>query len=290
MNWNLICQDVRYDEPMSRHTSFGIGGPAEVLLRPHSRRELLTILENEPNAFVFGNGTNLLVADAGIRSVVVSTAAMRSLTRLSETRIECECGTLLSYAASFAWKLGLSGLEFAAGIPGTLGGAIYMNAGAYGGEMADTVVSSLCLRPGDGEVTEIFEHDFSYRDSLYKRSGDRVILSAVLELENGDIGEIRAKMDDYAERRKSRQPLEWPSAGSVFKRPEGAYAGALIEEAGLKGLMVGGAQVSEKHAGFIINRGDATCEDVRRLIGQIQSTVLQRTGIALEPEIRMVGV
>ncbi len=288
MDWKLICQDVRYDEPMSRHTSFGVGGPAEFFLRPHTREELIKILEQAPDAFILGNGTNLLVSDAGLRGVVVATTALRALTRLDETRISCECGALLSQAAAFAWKLGLSGLEFAAGIPGTVGGAVFMNAGAYDGEIAQVVASSEALR--EGGVSIITDHGFGYRDSVYKREPRLVALSAVFALTADDSDNIRAKMDDYTARRRSKQPLEWPSAGSVFKRPPGNFAGSLIERCGLKGCSIGGAQVSEKHAGFIINRGGATCEDVVRLIGHIQKTVLENTGVSLETELRTVGI
>lgn len=286
MDWKLICQDVRYDEPMSRHTSFGIGGPAEVFLRPHTRDELIQILEQAPDAFVFGNGTNLLVSDAGIRGVAVTTAGIRTLERLDETHISCECGALMSQVSSFAWKLGLGGLEFAAGIPGTVGGALCMNAGAYGGEMSQVITSSECL--SDGRVSTATGHSFGYRDSIYKKNPKLVALSAVFSLVPGDSENIRGRMDDFAARRKAKQPLEWPSAGSVFKRPPGGFAGTLVERCGLKGYSVGGAQVSEKHAGFIINRGGATCGDVIKLIEHIQKTVLENTGVSLDTEVMTI--
>ena len=286
MDWNQIFQYVSYGEPMSRHTSFRIGGPAEIFLRPHTRQEFIEILEYAPDAFVFGNGTNLLVSDSGIKGVVVTTTGIKALLKLSETKISCECGALLSQAAAFALKLGLGGFEFAAGIPGTVGGALCMNAGAYGGEMSQVTESSDFF--SRGAVSSVSEHNFGYRDSVYKRDTGKIVLSAVISLSPGNPDDIRAKMDSLALQRASKQPLDWPSAGSVFKRPAGMFAGTLIEQCGLKGFSVGGAQVSEKHAGFIINRGGATSDDVARLIGHIQETVLKNTGVMLETEILRV--
>ncbi len=288
MNWQKICSDVRFDEPMNKHTTFGVGGPADVFLRPHGKAELLACLNACPDALVIGNGSNLLVADDGIRGTVISTVMAREIARVGEHGISAECGVLLSALAGFAWRLGLGGLEFSAGIPGTVGGALSMNAGAYNHEISEVVSSSANWRP-DGELN-LTEHGFGYRASVYRQDPLLVALSATFLLTPDDSLSIRARMDDFSQRRREKQPFEWPSAGSAFKRPPGHYAGELIEQCGLKGLQIGGARVSEKHAGFIINAGGATCDDIVRLIAHIQQTVQRQAGVSLEPEIAMVGV
>ncbi|MBQ3055053.1 MAG: UDP-N-acetylmuramate dehydrogenase [Oscillospiraceae bacterium] len=279
---------VKIEEPMSRHTTFGIGGPADLFVEVNdakNARWVLSLLkEHEIPCMILGKGSNLLVSDAGICGAVVKYCA---------TGIEC-CGTSvvagagvsLAKLATYAMQESLAGLAFAHGIPGTLGGACVMNAGAYGGEMKDVVVETTYL---DSELKECVvrgeEHEFGYRTSIFKKKPPALILGSTLKLTKGDPEEIRAEMADYAGRRREKQPLEYPSAGSTFKRPEGHFAGALIEQCGLKGLTVGGAQVSEKHAGFVINRGGATAQDVKCLIEQIQEIVLRETGVVLECEI-----
>ena len=235
---------------------------------------------------ILGNGSNLLVSDDGIRGVVIRLDGdFRKITLLDDTTIFCGAGATLAYLCKFALNCGLSGLEFAWGIPGTVGGAVFMNAGAYDGEMKDVVHSVSHISPS-GEIgrTEKDDLNFGYRTSIY-RSNNMIITGVTLKLKKGNPDEIREKMDDYMLRRSTKQPLEYPSAGSVFKRPEGNFAGALIEQCGLKGKTCGGAQVSEKHAGFIINKSNATAKDVRDLIGEIQKTVSDKTGYNLECEL-----
>ena len=286
MDYRKLCPLILEEEPLSKHTTLGVGGPAEFFALPDSTTELIDLLAVCPEARVIGNGSNLLCPDEGLRGMVISTLNMRSMRRLDETCLYAESGALLPAAAAFAWKLGLSGLEFASGIPGTLGGGILMNAGAYGGEMSSVVVESVYWR--DGEHT-VYEHMFDYRTSIYEAHPERVILSSVLRLSPGDPLAIRERMDELAHRRREKQPLEWPSAGSAFKRPAGGYADALIEQSGLKGANVGGAAVSEKHAGFVINKGGATCEDILRLMEHVAKTVFRETGVRLEPEIRRLS-
>lgn len=281
------------NEPMSRHTSFKIGGPVSVMAFPASAEELRALLEELNKAgvkpFVFGNGTNLLVQDEPLNIFAIKTNQ-----RLNEIRLTPDggvfalSGALLSSLAVFAQKNGLAGLEFAHGIPGSLGGAVCMNAGAYGGEMSQVVErteyldDSLELKSVSGA-----EHDFSYRHSLFSDS-EKIVVSAIIRLTPGDPAGIKEKMDELATRRRGSQPLNIPSAGSVFKRPAGGYAAALIDSAGLKGLRVGGAQVSEKHAGFIVNLGGATCNDVLRLIDKVRERVFKEHGIRLEMEIKHI--
>lgn len=280
--------NVKTEEPMRRHTSFQIGGPVDIMIEAQSAEGAiyaLTVLrEQEIPYLILGKGSNLLVSDAGIRGAVLKlndAACVRE-----ECQITAGAGILLSKLAIFAQKEGLSGLAFAHGIPGTLGGACMMNAGAYGGEMKDVVYETEYLDASlHRKILRGEEHGFGYRTSVFRNMPNCLILSVKMTLTPGNSAEIRAEMDDYAQRRRTKQPLEYPSAGSVFKRPEGHFAGALIEQCGLKGLQIGGAQVSEKHAGFIINRGGATCDDVLRLIETIQKTVLRETGVTLECEI-----
>lgn len=285
----LGCEARKY-EPMSKHTSFKIGGNADVYIKVNNLSKLSTILKecqaSDVDYMILGNGSNLLVSDEGIRGAVIRLDGdFRKITLLDDTTIFCGAGATLAYLCKFALNCGLSGLEFAWGIPGTVGGAVFMNAGAYDGEMKDVVHSVSHISPS-GEIgrTEKENMNFGYRTSVY-RSNNMIITGVTLKLKKGNPDEIRAKMDDYMSRRSTKQPLEYPSAGSVFKRPEGNFAGALIEQCGLKGKTCGGAQVSEKHAGFIINKSNATAKDVRDLIGEIQKTVSDKTGYNLECEL-----
>ncbi len=297
MPW-FDCFDERFpyleilkDEPMSRHTTFHIGGPVKRFVRPAKTSELAELLdaadaEGWP-VLLLGNGSNLLVSDQGIDALAIHTGRLDSVERAENTLL-AEAGISLARLASFAQKEELSGLEFAHGIPGSLGGAVCMNAGAYGGEMSQALRSVTAWFPGRGVVTlDRSKLEFGYRRSIFTQRGGTV-LNAVLELTEGDGKQIKAQMDDLNRRRREKQPLEFPSAGSTFKRPEGHFAGALIEQCGLKGTQVGGAQVSEKHAGFVINTGGASCDDVLRLIELIRQTVKKQTGVELEPEVRIV--
>lgn len=285
---------VERDVPMSRHTSFRIGGPARRMAFPESREQLVILLglaeECGVQPFLLGRGTNLLVSDRGLDTLVIKTAErMTSIRRLDDVTLEADAGVLLSRLAVYAQQAGLAGLEFAHGIPGSLGGAVCMNAGAYGGEMKQVLRSAAVLFPEEGIRTLSCEElNLSYRHSLLTEHPEAVVLYAEFELTSGDPETIRAAMRELMAKRKASQPLEWPSAGSTFKRPEGHFAGTLIDQCGLKGLTVGGAQVSEKHAGFLINRGGATFADMAELIRQVQQRVLEETGVTLEPEVKIV--
>lgn len=280
-------------EPLSAYTTFRIGGPAEMLLFPQDEETLQKLLVfckgTDTVPFLLGKGSNLLIPDSGLGGVTICTERMQKYSLLSKNEIVCEAGLSLSKLCLFAHANGLSGLEFAYGIPGSVGGAVFMNAGAYGGEMRD-VLSTVTSVDMDGRfhVHTVDDLCLGYRASVFQENGE-TILSAVVRLTPGDPDEIRAKMDEVLQKRKDKQPLNFPSAGSAFKRPEGHFAGALIEQCGLKGYAIGGAQVSEKHAGFIVNRGGASASDVLRLIDYIQEKVQQETGIYLEPEIRCVA-
>ncbi|MBQ3114782.1 MAG: UDP-N-acetylmuramate dehydrogenase [Clostridia bacterium] len=273
---------------MSNHTSFKIGGPASVVVVPDTIEDLCEIIKalKDTKYTVMGNGTNLLVSDKGFDGTVVKISGGLNEISVSDTVITAGAGALLSKVGAVAKQNSLSGFEFASGIPGTVGGAVFMNAGAYGGEMKDIVVSSTYV-DSQGNTGEITEHNFGYRTSIYKGT-DKYVVSAKFKLEKGDSKEIADKMLDLAHRRAEKQPLEYPSAGSVFKRPEGYFAGALIEQAGLKGKQIGGACVSEKHSGFIINKGGATCDDVLKLIDFVRETVEKQFGVTLEQEIRLL--
>lgn len=276
-------------EPLSKHTTFRIGGNADMFVSVNNVTQLKAVVtacnENDIPMFIIGNGSNLLVSDEGMRSVVVALDGEFKDISLEENTITCGAGAVLSKLCTFALSNSLKGLEFAYGIPGTVGGAAYMNAGAYGGEMKDVVKSVTHItRKGEIVTLPLSELDLAYRHSIYKTTDD-IIISVTFELETGDADEIKEKMNDFMTRRKTKQPLEYPSAGSVFKRPQGNFAGTLIEQCGLKGKTIGGAQVSEKHAGFIINIGDATCDDVLNLISFVQDTVKEQTGYYLEREI-----
>lgn len=319
-NWNALYDrlrgsvpslELRRDEPMSRHTSFKVGGSVPLMALPKSEAEVqqimsVAVLEFGVRPFFMGKGSNLLVSDAGADLLVIKADGLDRLELEEEGKtwvaarpngrtIVAGSGVSLARLANFALENGLTGLEFAHGIPGSVGGGVYMNAGAYGGEMSQVVtcVSSVSLPPEE-MIRELKDPGFSYRHSVYQEQ-DEFILRAYFTLEPGNRLEIKAKMDDLAARRKEKQPLEYPSAGSTFKRPpavdgQPVYAAALIDGCGLKGLTVGGAQVSEKHAGFIVNTGGATCKDIVELMAQVRERVFKETGVTLEPEVRYLGM
>ena len=282
--------DLRANEPMSRYTSFRVGGPAALMALPKTIQEAAAAVETaaelgiEP--FFMGNGSNLLVADEGVDRFLIRSTPGLCGCQAKGTTLLADSGISLARLAMTARDLGLTGLEFAHGIPGSLGGAVTMNAGAYGGEMAQVVREVTCLTKS-GQVERVEEVDFGYRHSAFS-DGSRMILGARLELEKGETESISARMAELAQQRQSKQPLEYPSAGSMFKRPAGHFAGALIQECGLKGFTVGGAQVSEKHAGFVINRGGATCGDILALVEQVKERVFAQTGVMLEMEVKVL--
>ncbi|WP_293832224.1 UDP-N-acetylmuramate dehydrogenase [uncultured Phascolarctobacterium sp.] len=280
-------------EPMTKHTSFHIGGPAELMAQPQSEAELQSLLLKAAEAAVpvtlVGNGSNLLVRDKGIRGLVIKLGSMLRDIKVSGNVLTFGSGVSLAQASRKAAELGLSGMEFAVGIPGSIGGAVYMNAGAYDGEMAK-VVKSVRVMDAAGEVSELSagELDFGYRHSALQGS-DKIVTSVTVELAAGDKQAIAEKMADFSNRRITKQPLELPSAGSMFKRPPGYFAGTLIDQTGLKGYTVGGAQVSTKHAGFVVNIGGATAADVLQLISDVQAKVFAAHGVKLEPEVLVLG-
>ena len=279
-------------EPMKKHTTFRVGGPADVLIQPE-KDELSKILklcrqQREPY-YVIGNGSNLLVGDKGIRGVVIEMVSKKEEIVITGETLRVGAGVMLSKTANAAAEAGLTGMEFAGGIPGTLGGAVVMNAGAYGGEMKDILVS-VTVMDENGETREIKAQDLElgYRKSNILKN-HYVVIEAVLRLAKGEKAAIREKMNTLKEQRREKQPLEYPSAGSTFKRPEGHFAGKLIMDAGLKGYQVGGAKVSEKHCGFVINCGDAKASDIRRLMQEVSEEVEKQFGVTLEPEVKMIG-
>ena len=289
--------EVRTNEPMSRHTSFRIGGPARLMALPKSavqaKAAVLAAREANILPFFLGNGSNLLVPDEGVERFLIQPAGRYSADPLNRVWEEngqlCAGGGVsLAVLANAAQGRALTGLEFASGIPGSVGGGVVMNAGAYGGEMAQVLVSVTALDL-DGSIQTIPAEScgLGYRKSVFS-DGQRLVLEARFQLSSGDPSAIRARMDELAARRKEKQPLEYPSAGSMFKRPEGYFAAALIDQCGLKGFAVGGAQVSEKHAGFVVNRGGATCADVLELVRQVQARVQEQTGVALEMEVKVL--
>lgn len=280
------------NEALSRHSSFRIGGPVRAMAVPADMTSLARVCDilkvHHLAPFLLGNGTNVLFPDEGLAELfIISTEKLQRLYLLPDGAIYAEAGVSLSRLASFAQQHGLTGLEFASGIPGSVGGGCFINAGAYGGELKDCIESVVCLYLGDQGLYEIpaDKCDFGYRSSYFSKNPGSAILSAVFRLEQGDPEEIAAKMRELNERRRDKQPLELPSAGSAFKRPEGHFAGALIEQCGLKGYIVGGAQVSEKHAGFVVNIGGATSHDVYDLMMHVRNTVYRETGVFLEPEV-----
>ncbi|MCI6533421.1 MAG: UDP-N-acetylmuramate dehydrogenase [Lachnospiraceae bacterium] len=286
-------EQVKTEEPMKNHTTFRVGGPAEFFVMPRTAEEVKKVIdlcrrESFPY-YIIGNGSNLLVSDQGYRGVVLQIYKEMSCIEIEENVIVAQAGALLSAIANKALENGLTGFEFAAGIPGTLGGACVMNAGAYGGEMKD-VLKEVTVLTEEGEVLTIPKEnlELGYRTSIIARKG-YIVLEARIQLREGEKEAIKSLMEELKDKRVSKQPLEYPSAGSTFKRPEGYFAGKLIQDAGLRGFSVGGAQVSEKHCGFVINRENATAADVSELMRQVSARVEEEFGVKLEPEVKRLG-
>lgn len=286
-------EQVHENEPMSRRTTFRAGGAADWLVEPDTEGQLAEIIrlcrEQQVPWYILGNGSNLLVGDKGYRGVVIQICKRMNEIRTEENKIYAQAGALLSKIAAQALSNSLTGFEFASGIPGTLGGAVMMNAGAYGGEMKHVLESADVLTPeGEFLTLSLEELELGYRTSVVATKG-YTVLGATIALEKGNPEEIKAYMDDLKERRITKQPLEYASAGSTFKRPEGYFAGKLIQDSGLKGYSVGDAQISEKHSGFVINRGNASAKDVLSLIEHVQETVKEKFGVHLETEVKRIG-
>ena len=284
---------IRREEPMSIHTTFRVGGPAELFVTPGTFDEVKETVggcrtHNIPY-YIVGNGSNLLVSDKGYQGVIIRVGKELGEIRIEGDTVTAQAGALLCVVANRAMEAGLTGFEFASGIPGTLGGACVMNAGAYGGEMRGVLTEITALTP-EGDIIRIPKEqmEFGYRTSVVARKG-YIVLEACMQLKKGDRQEIRAKMEELKEKRVSKQPLEYPSAGSTFKRPEGYFAGKLIQDAGLRGFAIGGAQVSEKHCGFVINRGEATAKDVSDLMIRVSEIVEDKFGVRLGPEVKRLG-
>ncbi len=286
-------ENVFTKEPMSRHTTFRAGGPADFFVTPEKegqvRKTLFLLKEARVPCYIMGNGSNLLVGDGGYRGVILQICKKMNRIRIQDTVIQAQAGALLSKIAAEAQAKGLTGFEFASGIPGSLGGAVMMNAGAYGGEMKQVLTQAQVLN-ASGEIEDVLaeEMELGYRSSVFSRNGG-VILSASIQLEPGDPTAIQSRMEELKFLRTSKQPLEYPSAGSTFKRPEGYFAGKLIQDAGLRGFQVGGAQVSEKHCGFVINKDQASAMDIRSLMEQVSEKVYAQFGVRLEPEVKLIG-
>lgn len=280
-------ENILVNEPMKNHTTFKVGGPADYLVMPETKEQIVECLKLDVPKFILGNGSNLIVKDGGIRGLVIKTSKLDKLDLIEDDVIEAGAGCYLSVISNLAKKNSLTGFEFASGIPGTFGGAVMMNAGAYGGEMKDVVIETTYIDE-DLVVKTTTEHDFSYRKSMFTNT-NRVILSSKLKLAKGNYEEIDARIKELSEARRTKQPLSFPSAGSTFKRPEGYFAGKLIEDSELKGFSIGGAQVSELHAGFIINKGGATAKDILDLIKHVQNEVKNKFGVNLETEVKIVG-
>lgn len=286
-------EQVKKDEPMKSHTTFRVGGPADYFVTPQTAEEVAKVIEactqEKVPYYIVGNGSNLLVSDKGYEGVIIQIYKQMNQVKMEGAQIHAQAGALLSMIAKRALDAELTGFEFAAGIPGTLGGACVMNAGAYGGEMKD-VLKSVTVLTDKGEVKTLAkeELELGYRTSVIAKKG-YIVLEAVLELQKGEKEKIQAVMDDLKERRVTKQPLEYPSAGSTFKRPEGYFAGKLIQDAGLRGFQVGGAQVSEKHCGFVINKDQATASDVMNLMNQVSDKVYEEFGVRLQPEVKRLG-
>ena len=284
---------VLVDEPMNRHTTFRVGGCADFFVMPRSVAEIQDVLslcvqENMPY-YILGNGSNLLVSDKGYRGLILQIFKEMNQIEVRSATVKAQAGALLSKIGAAAYEAGLTGFEFASGIPGAAGGAVVMNAGAYGGEMKDILESVTVITP-EGELLTLSneELELGYRTSIVARKG-YIVVEAIFRLQIGDKKEIRARMDELKQQRTSKQPLEYPSAGSTFKRPEGYFAGKLIQDAGLRGFQVGGAQVSEKHCGFVINKHEATAADIAELIRQVSDKVKAQFGVELEPEVKRLG-
>ena len=291
---NIVDEEnIKIDEPMKKHISFRVGGPADILVKPTTEKELSDVIalikkENVPY-LVIGNGSNLLIKDGGIRGIVIEISNNFNNFEIEGKIVKVQAGALLSVVGKAVLREGLKGFEFAAGIPGTLGGALAMNAGAYGGEMKD-IVKSVRLMDTEGNISEFTkeEMEFGYRRSILSKT-DYIVLSAEIELEEGNYDEIKATMSDFTQKRVTKQPLSLPSAGSTFKRPEGHFAGKLIEDSGLRGLTLRGAQVSEKHCGFVVNLGNAKAKDLLELMYVVKSTVNAKFGVMLEEEVKILG-
>lgn len=291
---SVISQDrILFQEPMSRHTTFRVGGEAACMLLIHSEEELCKLIPYfkliGQEYFILGNGSNLLVGDKGYQGIVLKLDKGMQEIQVEDTRIRVKAGALLSQTANLARDHGLTGMEFAAGIPGSIGGAVVMNAGAYEGEMKQ-IVESVRAMNTDGEIMTLDNDtmEFGYRTSVI-RNRPFVVLEAVLTLQKGDVQAITARMEELAQLRRSKQPLEYASAGSTFKRPEGYFAGKLIMDAGMRGYRIGGAQVADKHCGFIVNTGKATAADIKEVIEEVQARVKQRFHVDLEPEVVFLG-
>lgn len=286
-------ENILFNEPMSRHTTFRVGGPAKCLIKVNNKEQLKKLIPylhmTGQNFFILGNGSNLLVGDKGYAGILVKLGEGMEAVTVEGERMKISAGTLLSKAASIARENELTGMEFASGIPGTVGGAIVMNAGAYGGEMKQ-IVESVEVMNREGEIL-VLDNDtmeFGYRKSVIK-SRPFIVLETVLRLQKGKLEEISSKMDELSRLRREKQPLEYASAGSTFKRPEGYFAGKLIMDAGLRGFSIGGAKVSEKHCGFIVNSGNATAADIREVIEEVQQCVKAKFGVTLEREVIYLG-
>ena len=290
---NIAGEDnVKIDEDMKKHTTFKAGGKAAFLVTPDSEEKVKELIrffkENEIANYIIGNGSNLLVRDEGFDGVILEIGSKLSEVVVNENKITAQAGALLSKTANQAYKSGLAGMEFASGIPGSVGGGVAMDAGAYGGELKDIVETvTMCDENGEEITLTVDEMDFSYRHSIVQDK-NYIVLSATFSLTQGEPEKILETMNDLNQRRRDKQPLEYPSAGSTFKRPEGYFAGKLIQDAGLKGYSVGGACVSEKHSGFIINKGGATATDIITLIGDVQKIVKEKFGVELEPEVKIL--
>lgn len=286
-------KQIFLDVPMKEHTSMRVGGNAKILLLPSNTDEIMEtvkyLCENKIPYVVIGNGTNLIVSDSGYNGVIIKLSDNFSSVSVNEDTITAEAGASLVHVSNLACENSLSGLEFAAGIPGTVGGAVVMNAGAYDGEIKDVVSETTCI-DRDANVLRLCgeEHQFGYRTSRMQKE-NLVVLEVKIRLKEGNREEIRNKMKELNRRRREKQPLNYPSAGSIFKRPEGYYAGKLIEEAGLRGYRIGGAQVSEKHCGFIVNTGSASASDVIELIEYIKKRVFETSGVMLQQEVKILG-
>ena len=285
--------EIMINSPMSRHTSFKVGGCAGLLVAPKTEEALFNVIKKANaeniNYIVIGNGSNLLVRDSGLDCLVIKTTGMESNITFDNETVKCSAGTSLTGLCNAVLDKSLTGLEFAYGIPGTVGGAVFMNAGAYGGEISDVLKEVTHITP-DGKIETVSAEklDLSYRHSFYSENPGYIISSATFRLGTGNKEDIKAKMDDLMGRRKDKQPLEYPSAGSTFKRPEGYFAGALIEQCNLKGFNIRGAEVSEKHAGFIINKNNADATAILDLIEHVKNTVKKETGVTLEPEVKII--
>ena len=284
--------DIKIDEKLSEYVNFKVGGPADILLIPNSKEQVIKSIkickENNIPFYLIGNGSNILVRDGGFRGVVLSLKNVKNI-YVDGEKIEAECGVMLKEVSDKAIENSLTGFEFACGIPGTIGGAVFMNAGAYDGEISKVIESAEVIDENCNIIRLSREElDFGYRSSLVMKKG-YTVLSAVFKLEKGQVKTIKELIEDLTNKRESKQPREYPSAGSTFKRPTGYFAGKLIQDAGLKGYSIGGAAVSEKHSGFVINKGNATAKDITDLIKHIQDEVKKQFGVDLHPEVRIIG-